>query len=82
MTAREKQGHPGADKELGSVVHIGRTPTGPQLLWSILRQAGLAGAGPWGFLGAELGVMGEGRGCWRLLRGRPGCRGRFEGCCG
>lgn len=70
MTAREKQGHSRADKELGSVGHIGRTPTGSQLLSSILLWGRL------GWLGQEPG------GSWEqnwVLQGKGGSHG---GCYG
>lgn len=66
MSAREKQGHSRADKELGSVGHRGWTPTGSQLLSSILLRGRL------GWLGQEPG------GSWEqnwVLQGKEGSDG-------
>lgn len=58
MIAREKQGHPEADKKLGSILHTDRTPVGSQPLWQ--HPAGWAES--WGVLGAEPVVTGDGGG--------------------
>ena len=58
LIVREKQGHPGADKEPGSVVHARRTTTGSKLLWSRLaEEPGSSGSRPGCYRGRE-GVLG------------------------